>query len=152
MRHWLPSWGVLFALYLLLVGQVSAAEAVAGALTAAAAASLALLVRRLGSRAFQFRLAWLWEMRRPVRALFVDLVRIGRVLARALAGYSAAGTVVRQPFAGEGDVPFAAARCGVVTLAASFAPNGYVLGIAPETLLLHRLAPQPATADREWPM
>ena len=70
-----------------------------------------------------------------------------------------AGRIDRQPFRPGRDRPADAGRRSLVTLASSFAPNGFVLDIPPsvllgdaEILLMHRLAPSPPEPDAEWPV
>jgi hypothetical protein len=152
MAQWSLCWALLFPLYLLLVGQVSGQEIVAGVLVAAVAAGSALQVRRLGSRAFRFRLAWLQRAPGLLALLLADLGRVGRFLLGALAGSAHAIGMVRQPFAAGADAPEECARRGLVVLAASFAPNSFAIGIASDALLLHRLALRPTAADRAWPV
>ena len=152
MAQWLLSWVALFPLYLLLAGQASGQEVVAGALVATVAAGSAVLVRRLGSSVFGFRYAWLRRLARLAVLLAADLGRVGRFLAGALAAPARGAGIVRQPFAEGGDTPEDGARRGIVVLAASFTPNSFAIGIAPKTLLLHRLVQQPSAADRRWPI
>jgi len=152
MRWWTLCWAGLFGLYLLLAGEASGEELVAAALTAAAATGSGVLIRRLGGpRAYSARLAWARHAIAPLKALPVDVALVGGVLCRALIG-RAAGTLLRQPFDSERDTPLAAARCALVVLGASFAPNTVAVGIAPARLLLHRLAPRPPSPDRAWPL
>ncbi len=153
MAQWSVSWLLLFPLYLLLAGQVSGEEVVAGILIAAVAASSGVLVSRFGGRfAFRFRLGWIRLVPQVAGQLATDLFRVGRVLVAALAGRPQSAGIVRQPFEPGDPTPVHAARRGLVELGVSFAPNGLALGIAPGTLLVHRLAPQPIAADREWPL
>jgi multisubunit Na+/H+ antiporter MnhE subunit len=152
------SWVLLVALYLVLAGQVSATEVVAGAAAGLAATVLSVAERREGERRYAFRgTPWGRVLGRPALALVTDSAKVAGALARvALRGADAQpGAAVRQPFApGEDDDPREAARRGIVALAVSLTPNSYVLRTMPgcDALLLHRLAERPPSPDREWPV
>lgn len=151
----LAIWLSMLGTYLLLSGEVSRTELVAGACTATAATGFALLLRRAGSRAMALRVPWPRVVGRTLLALAADSARVGGALARAVWRRPERETsrISRQPFrAGSG--PVDAGRRGVVILATSLAPNGFVLdedGTA-AGLLMHRLVPVPARPDPEWPV
>lgn len=151
----LATWLLLLGLYLLFSGELSRTELIAGAATAAAATLFALLLHRAGTRRLALRAPWPRVLGTTLAALAADSVRVGASLLRAILRPPAGplGTVSRQPFrAGEG--PVDAGRRGVVELATSLAPNGYVLDLdeAGAVMLMHRLVPVLPRPDAEWPL
>ncbi|MDQ2802719.1 MAG: hypothetical protein M3Y41_08550, partial [Pseudomonadota bacterium] len=155
-RFALAVWVLLVGFYVLFAGQVSPSELIAGIPAAGAAAVFALLLHRTQTRRLRLRAPWLHVLAQPLGAVFPDALRVGGVLLRALWHRPAGslGQISRQPFNHGGDDASAAARRGLVTLANSLAPNGYVLRIPDDgdVLLLHRLAPTPTHPEREWPL
>lgn len=151
--RWGVAWAVLFGLYLLLAGGAGREELVAAACCASIGAGAGVLANRAGSPvAFRFRTRWLRRAIIPAGALVADLARVGIVLARAVAGRQPTGAMLRQPFEIGPATPLDAARRALVVLGASFAPNGIAVGVAPDALLLHRLAPRAPSPDRAWPL
>ncbi len=150
------AWALLTGIYLVLAGQVSASEVVAGVVTGLVAALLSVAVRRDAGRQFRFRaVPWLVLLGRPALALVHDTARVGMALARAvLRGQDVHGAVVRQAFARGGADAQDAARRGLVTLGVSLTPNSYVLRILDERdeVRLHRLAERKPSPSREWPL
>jgi hypothetical protein len=148
-------WCVLAAFYLLFAGQVSSHEIAAGMVATAPATVFAVLLHRARSRWMRLTAPWLRLVGRPLATLFPDAVRVGLRLARALwrPPDGAGGFVARQPFrhgdAGADD----AGRRGMVTLALSVAPNGYVMNVpaGDDAVLMHRLARVAPDPDPEWP-
>ena len=144
----------LFGLYLVFAGTVGATEIGAGLAATASVAALATAVHRQRTRSLRL-LPPLQLLLRPLLGVVVDSGRVGVVLARAVLRRPAgqAGQVVRQAFRQGGENPADAGRRGLVVLAASLAPNGYVLHIpaGEDTMVMHRLAPVPPSPDREWP-
>ncbi len=145
---------VLFGFYLLFAGTVSATEVGAGLAATAMVTAFATVVHRGRTR----RLRLVPQARlllRPLWGVVADSGRVGIVLARAVLRRPAgqAGQVVRQAFRQGGETPADAGRRGMVVLAASLAPNGYVLHIpaGEDAMVMHRLAPVPPSPDREWP-
>ena len=69
------------------------------------------------------------------------------------------GSIARQPFRPGGPDSADAGRRALASLAASFAPNGFVLDVAPSVLradesalLMHYLVPKTPSTDVEWPV
>lgn len=152
----LPSfalWLLLAGLYALFAGEVSLSEAIAGLLATGIALAYAAFLHRSRSRRISVRGLPFRVVFAPLGALLPDAWRVGRVLARAVlrrpAG--AAGTLSRPPFREGGREAREAGRRGLVTLGLSLAPNGYVVNIEADALILHRLAPAAPSPDREWP-
>ena len=148
-------------LYLVFAGQVSGTEVAAGVPAAGLVAAYAGLRHRGGSRPMRLRGPWLRLVLSLTAAVAGDAARVGARLLRAVfvPGSQVAGTISRQPFRSGGPGPADAGRQALVTLASSFAPNGFVLDVAPsvllpdeQALLMHRLAPTRPDPDREWPV
>lgn len=148
------TWPPLLGLYLVFAGTAGGAEIATGLGLSALATGFALLVHAGPGRRLRPapppRAIW-----RPMLSLATDSARVGAVLLRAILRRppGAVGTVSRQPFRHGGGDPRDAGRRGVVILSTSLAPNGYVLHLPEpgDALVLHRLAPAPPVADREWP-
>lgn len=147
-------WVACLALYLLFVGQAPAAELAAGAITSALAAAYHLHVYRFERRRFAVRAPWLRLGGRVLRAIAVDTPRVGTCLARAVIRATDGEGMIEQPFDTGDATPHSAARRALVVLAASIAPNAYVIDVRsrPPALLEHRLVPQAPQEDRQWPV
>ena len=145
---------VLFGLYLLFAGTVSATEIGAGLVATASVTALAIIVHRRRTRLLRL-LPPARLLLRPLLAVVIDSGRVGMVLARAVLRRPAGqvGQVVRQAFRQGGEDPADAGRRGMVVLAASLAPNGYALHVpaGEDSMVMHRLASVPPSPDREWP-
>ncbi len=147
-------WILLFGLYLLFVGQATIAELVAALVTSGLAAAYHWYVRTKAHRRFRFAAPWLRLGLRVARALARDTALVGWGLTRAILGRMVRGGLTRQPFQAGGHTPQAAAHRGIDMLAASIAPNSYVIDVPepPRGLLMHRLVPRPPAEDHEWPV
>ena len=150
------AWALLAGLYLVLAGQVSTTEVVAGLLSALVGALLSVAVRRVGGRRFRFRgVPWMVLLGRPAVVLVSDTARVGATLAHAvLQAPGVHGATVRQAFARGNENSQDAARRGLVTLGVSLTPNSFVLRIMDERdeMRLHRLAERKPSANRAWPL
>ena len=140
--------------YLLFAGQASRSECLTGVVAAALATALAAVWRTAGPRRFRMLAPWPRLVGAPLASLGPDAVRVGACLAAAIRRRPPAelGAIQGQPFRAGGDRPEAAARRGLVALAVSFAPNGYMLDIEGDSLLLHRLRPDDPQPDPVWPL
>lgn len=139
----------LFVLYLILVGQTAAAELGAAVLGALLAGGFAAWVRRCGTRHILPRAPWGRIIRGVAAALIADPPAVGAALLRTLRR-PVVGRIQLQPFDPGGHTPVATARRGLVVLAASVAPNSYVVNVTEGALLMHRLLPRPPSPDRKW--
>jgi hypothetical protein len=144
-------WVALSGLYLVLAGELSPSEIVAGVLAGLLATLVSLGLTAAAERQFSLRAPWYRLSVQTARAVVRDIFRVALALAAA-ATTGQGGMFARQPFAGTGAEPAAAGRRALATLFASIAPNGYVTEITATALELHRLAPAPPAADREWPV
>ena len=150
-----------FGLYLVFAGQASGTEIAAGLPAAGLVAAFAWLQHRGQAPRIGLRGPWHRIVLAASAALAKDSVRVAGVLLRAIVSPkgTVAGTIGRQPFHPGSGRAADAGRRGLVTLAGSFAPNGFVLDIPPsvilgeaDILLMHRLAPSPPEPDPEWPL
>jgi multisubunit Na+/H+ antiporter MnhE subunit len=125
-------WGCLFGLYLLLTGQPSTDEVMAGLATAAVATAMSLIVRgSSGHRFRRYRHAWL----PAINALKTVPGEVVIVAARLVSAHAIGGGTETEPL----EVRNATGRA-IQILATSFAPNRYVISqVKGEQLLLHRL-------------
>ena len=146
-------WLLLAALYALFAGDVSVTEAIAGLIATGLGALYGLLLHKCRSVAVALRAPWPRMVLRPVAALAPDASRVGRVLLKTLWGRpeGSAGMVSRQRFRSGQPNPADAGRRGIVTLALSLAPNGYVLAIEESNIVLHSLAPAAPSTNVTWP-
>ncbi|WGR93119.1 hypothetical protein MTX26_24945 [Bradyrhizobium sp. ISRA443] len=141
-------WAALSGLYLAFSGQISVAEVTAGLLAALLATSYVMLVRHMTDRAFSIPAPPRAVVAQAARALVVDVFRVGAVLARApFSGQN--GRFVREPAALSHDGPSAAGGRAIAIIAASIAPNSYVIDAKRDTLELHRLADVSPSAEHE---
>lgn len=127
------TWGCLFSLYLLLIGQTSVDEVIAGLATAAVATALSVLVRQSSGHPFRLkRLAWLPAVGNALKTVPGDVVII---TARLVSAHVPRGGTETELLEVEDTTERA-----VQILATSFAPNRYVISpIKGGQLLLHRL-------------
>lgn len=141
---------LLFGLYLLLTGQASTDELVAAALCALAATALSVTIPLVAQRHFAFRgVPWLRLIAGTLGSLMADLVRVARRLARPRIP---PGRIERWAFDTGTAEPSDTARRGLVTAAASVAPNTYIVAVLPgrRELLVHRLVTTKPPQDRTW--
>lgn len=150
------AWLVLAAFYWLLVGQVSVTEAVAGAIAVTVAVVFAALAEHCAEKRFDLHGPWGRLVAAPLRALVADTAVVTRVLLRAILRRpsGSVGAIYHQGFWVGDDADRDVGRRGLVTLAASLAPNGVVVRVQgqEDALLLHRLVAAPPRADMEWPL
>ncbi|HEY6434145.1 MAG TPA: hypothetical protein VIZ17_19395 [Acetobacteraceae bacterium] len=145
---------LLFLLYLLFAGQITAPELTAAALTALAAAAYHLNIRRHAHRHFRFSAPWPRLARRIAFTLARDIALVGWGLIHTIAGHPPRAGEARQPFEPGGLTEPAAGHRAIAVLAASVAPNSYVIEVLepPAGLLMHHLVPRPPAPDRKWPV
>lgn len=147
-------WVALFGLYLLFAGQTSMSELLAALCTASIAIAGHLNTRRVAHRELRIVAPWGRLAAGVAVALIHDTILIAWNLIVVLAGRRPRGAMTIQPFDSGGFTRKAAARRGITILAASIAPNGYVIEIRepPQGMLMHRLVPQPPAPDQRWPV
>jgi hypothetical protein len=151
---WIFEWLAAAGLYLLFAGTLSVTEATAAAAGASLALAFHVAARRCSIFSFAGPVPWARLICRALGTVIRDIVSVAvRLAAAGLTGRPGEGET-RQAFDPGDDSPQAERRRAVVTLAASIAPNGYVMGIEtdPPMLLMHRLAPSAPSLDRTWPV
>lgn len=136
---------VLLLLYLLFAGTVSATELEAGVPLAVATVGLMVLLQRLARRPLSLR-APARAFHRPLTAVVPDAVRVARVL---LSPRPREGGLICQPFRRGGCRE--AGRRALTVIGCSLAPNGIVVRMTRDALIIHYLAPKQPNPDREWP-
>lgn len=140
---WLAWYGGLVLLWVLYVGSVSTIELVAGLCAAAVAATAAEVVRSQGLLRYRVQRRWLRRgLKHAVRVL-PDFGVVMVVLGRALAGRGQSGAFRTFEFPGGGDRAVDAGRRAFAAVAASLAPNRYVVHVDEEEgyALVHDLDP-----------
>jgi hypothetical protein len=145
-------WLVLIACYFLLTGQFSATEWIASVPAALAAAVFVFMVQRVSDRRLDPQAPGLGLLGRISVALVCDSGRVAWLLWRVMFRRPQAqmGHFTQEDFSAGTDRPEDAGRRGLVILAASLAPNGFVVDLVPGALVLHRLVRVPPP-DAPWP-
>lgn len=149
----LRTWCATAALYLLLAGSTSASELASGAVVALLATLWAGGTRGLAPRRFATAPGHLRAWARALRHLPIATLRTGAMLWRVAIGGGAPGRAHRTVFArGPEDDPATRGRRATALLAASLAPDAYVVRAAPGRgeVLLHALGPVPGDVDPRW--
>ena len=145
-------WLAFAAFYLLLAGDVSPVELVAGVACASAATSLGIGLSHIAHRRFA---GWPSPRAifRPLAALIPETFVVGRQLVAAIFVFrDQRGAYVRQPFAPGGDDAVSAGRRAAVVLGISLAPGSFVIrGDRTDTMILHALPEKSPSSDRVWP-
>jgi multisubunit Na+/H+ antiporter MnhE subunit len=128
---WLTWWAIGFGLWVLLVFKTEPAEFVAGALTAAVAATGVELVRSRGYAPFAPDPRWAWAGLHVFRDVVRDTWRMAALLVRHLVrGDRIQGSFRIVEFSvGERHDPRAEARRAVAEWLGCVTPNTYVIGI-----------------------
>ncbi len=144
---------LLFGLYLLFAGQASLDEVLAAGLSSAVIAALAGVVSRIAERRFNFSgLPWVRLIFRPLWSVMPDVSRVGMRLAQTRVR---GGAIQRWRFMAVGaDSERDAARSAALSLAASFAPNGYIIAVlhGRGEVLVHQLVPTEQPGNAQWPL
>lgn len=147
------AWSAAFALYLLLAGQVSAGEAATGAVLASLAVLWAGAVRGHAWRRLAFSRGHVRPWLRTLAGLVPATVRTGMALARVAAlGGSPAKSIQHRFVRGEEDAPRDRGRRATALLAASLAPDSFVLRAEPsrDVVTLHAIVPAADDPDPHW--
>lgn len=147
-------WLALLGFYLLCAGETTAHELAAGLPLATLGAGFVLVLRRGEQHQLVLSAPWHRVIGAPLTALLPDAWRVGRVLIGAIRQRPAGsvGAICRQPFRHGPETPPEAGRRALVVLGTSVAPNGYVVDVPGDAILLHRLVEVPPRRDREWPL
>ena len=148
------AWIGLFASYLVFAGQASTDELVAGAICAAAASLWWAVTRRASAHRFAFDQGCWAAAGRAWLKLPRATLSVAQVLLRAL-GRPQAGAVDRRFYAhGRRADPAECGRRAVGVLAASLAPDSFVLRTPAdrEEIVVHGLTRGEPTNDPRWPI
>ncbi len=140
---------------MVLAGEVSTVEVVAGLSAGLAATLLWVAARRTGKRQFRLRsVPWVLLVTRSAVTLATDTARVASVLAQAVVRGPdrVRGAVTRQPFAPGSEDAHSATRRALVTLCVCLTPNSYALAIGRDAMRVHRLAPREPSDNRDWPL
>lgn len=143
--HGLLVWAALAAAYVLLAGQISVDEALAGLVMTLLAAGYGVVLRLLCRRRMSLRAPWGRIAAGLLKAMVVETALLVRAILRG-----ERGCVDHQPFV-KGDKRDGGRR-GLVTLATSLTPNGIVLRIEGQAIAVHRMVRTAPKPDRTWPL
>jgi multisubunit Na+/H+ antiporter MnhE subunit len=122
------AWVGSAAVYLLFAGQASPHELIAGLGASVLVAAFAIIAHRAAAAPMRLRLPWLRVIGGVAKDLVVDTVRVGAALLRPRPG-----TLSRV------GAPTEPGRRAVAILAASVAPNSFVVRAGDDGMVLHRL-------------
>ena len=139
-------------LYLLFAGQVSHNELVTGGLLAVVAAGWALALRASCGARFTVSAAHLRPWLRSLGAIPGAIMRTGWALLAVIAGRASPRTEVSLFIHGPADEPQTNARRATAVLAASLAPDSFVVRTlaGKDRVLIHRLTPAQRAPDPLW--
>ena len=143
--RFLVTWLALLALWLVLVGTITALEVLAGAVAATIGAAAAELVRSRGLLGFDIRPRWLRRVWRPLVQVVPDFGFVVLVLVRTISRRELPDDAyVAVDLRGRGAEPRSAGWRALVTVAGSLAPNTVVVDVDLErrAMLVHKLLPE----------
>lgn len=147
-------WIVLTGIYLVLAGQVSGTEAAMAVVGGGLGAAWTRAVRRASPRSYRFEIA-------DGKALWLAVAHLPRAtigVAAAFAGASPSAGPGRGPsrrfVRGRRADPRAAGRRALAVLAASLAPDSFVLRVPErrDAMRLHALTDGAPEGDERWPI
>ena len=141
------------AAYLVLAGQVSVDEVVAGIILGGLGVAWHAIVCRCSRHSFPFERRAGLAVLQALVGLPGAILRVGLRLSTALVR-DVQGHTVEQPFhRGRLDDQRDVARRAIVVLATSLAPDSYVLRLPvdEETILIHAITRQSSGTDPRWP-
>ena len=142
------------ASYLVLAGQVSVDEVVAGVTLGGLSVVWHAVVCRCSRHRFTFERHAGLALLRAIAGFPGAIPRVGSRLAIALVR-DVSGHTAEQPFhRGRLDDPRDKARRATVLLAASLAPDSYVLRLPvdEETIVIHGITSRSPSTDPRWPV
>jgi hypothetical protein len=152
---WFVWWLLLTGLWIPLAFDVAVPELVAGAVAAAAGATLATAVRAQRLISFRPRLRWalrLWRL--PVQVALDTGLLVSALWRRLVMRQPVSGYFRAIPFRPVGDESEASARRAIAMTIGSIAPNTYVIDIDRdyELILVHQLVPKPGDSKSIDPL
>ncbi len=152
---WIVWWVLLTGLWIPLAFEVAVPELVAGALAAAAGATLATAVRSQRLISFRPQLRWGLRLWRLPMQVVLDTGLLVAVLWRRLVMRQPVSSSFRAiPFRAVGENPEANARRAMAMTIGSIAPNTYVIDIDQDyqLILVHQLVPKPGDSKSIDPL
>lgn len=152
---WVVWWVLLTGLWVPLAFEVAMPELVAGAVAAAAGATLATAVRAQRLISFRPQLRWALRLWRLPMQVVLDTGLLVAVLWRRLVMRQPVSSSFRAiPFRAVGENPEANARRAMAMTIGSIAPNTYVIDIDQDyqLILVHQLVPKPGDSKSIDPL
>jgi len=152
---WLVWWILLTGLWIPLAFEVAVPELIAGAVAAAAGATLATAVRAQRLISFRPRLRWAFRLwRLPSQVVFDTGILFAVLWRRLVMRQDVSGSFRAIPFRAVGENPEANARRAMAMTVGSLAPNTYVIDIDKdyELILVHQLVPKPGDSKSIDPL
>jgi len=152
---WVVWWILLTGLWIPLTFEVAVPELVAGAVAAAAGATLATAVRAQRLISFRPRLRWalrLWRL--PLQVALDTGILVAVLWRRLVMRQPVSGSFRAIPFRAVGEEPEANARRAMAMTIGSIASNTYVIDIDRdyELILVHQLVPKPGDSTSIDPL
>lgn len=152
---WIIWWVLLTGLWIPLAFEVAVPELVAGAVAAAAGATLATAVRAQRLISFRPQLRWalgLWRL--PWQVALDTGILVAVLWRRLVLRQPVSGSFRAIPFRAVGENPEANARRAIAVTVGSFAPNTYVIDIDQdhELILVHQLVSKPGDSKSVDPL
>jgi hypothetical protein len=148
---WLAAWALLFTLWMALAGTLAFSEILAGSAAAAVASTAVEVVRRQGLVRFRPHPRWLVRAWRLPWRTVREFAALSVALGRSLSGRRIGGRFVSLPFPVGGNDSRSSARRAVFTVAASVAPNTYVVDFDRNEgrVIAHQLLPPYAKGSED---
>src|SRR5829696_661424 len=142
---WVVWWILLTGLWIPLAFEVAVPELVAGAIAAAAGATLATAVRAQRLISFRPQLRWalrLWRL--PLQVVLDTGLLVVVLWSRLVMRQPISSSFRAIPFRAVGENPEANAKRAIAVTVGSFAPNTYVIDVDQdyELILVHQLVPK----------
>ncbi|HZS21579.1 MAG TPA: hypothetical protein VFA63_11410 [Pseudonocardiaceae bacterium] len=144
-------WVLLFAGYLALISQRSAAEAILGALLSAAGGSAAVLARRVSGSSFAVPRGWVTGLIRLPRAVLADTWLLVRLIwPGSTARAPEVGSLQTVELAGQPDERRDISWQAVAGLLLSLSPGSFVVDSSaqPPRLVMHSIRPSSGLLER----
>jgi hypothetical protein len=139
---WLGWWIVLMAIWVAVDDSIGRAELLAGALSAAASATLVEVASHQARVRYRIKIGWLpYVARLPGQVLRETAIVFAALGRRIVSGQEPAGAFIAEPVQPGPDTPAGATRRALLIGAQSVSPNKFVLGIDAERglLIAHKL-------------
>lgn len=139
---WLGWWIVLMAIWVVVDDSIGRDELVAGALAAAASATLVEVASHQAGVRYRIKIGWLRALARlPAQVLRETAIVFAALARRITSGQEPGGAFIAEPVRPGPDTPAGATRRALLIGAQSVSPNKFVLGIDSDRgqLIAHKL-------------